>query len=121
MRHRPFTLGFGDILPLFSADPPKLCQVGLGPSVDTRKIGFKSGFWPVHSRAATVVLALSLGSLARWKVNLHDGVSTLDQENKHNRDQGYSVGQRVNPWFPSNMKLKLSPKSSIWVPSEQSI
>ena len=53
---------FGELLPLLSADPLKLCQVGWGVSLHIYfhlqrcSIRFKSGLWLGHSRTLRLVL-----------------------------------------------------------------
>ena len=77
---------FGEFLPYYYAYLLNLCQVGWGVSlhsyfqVSPEMIDqFKSGFWRGLSRTfrnlsrshSCVVLAVCLGSLSSWKVNLH--------------------------------------------------
>ena len=84
-RYKLGTPAFGEFLPFFSADPLKLrldgerCWTAIFRSLQRCLIGLKSGLWLGHSRTfknlsrsySCVVLAVFLGSLSCWKVNLH--------------------------------------------------
>ena len=75
----------GEFLPFLSADPLKLCQVGWGKSLHSYfQVSpemfdqFKSGQWLDHLRTfsdlsrshSCIFLAVRLGSLSCWKVNI---------------------------------------------------
>ena len=76
---------FGEFLTFFSADPLKLCQVGWGASLPSYFQVSLELFDGVQVRVlarplkdiqklvteATSALAVCLGSLSSWKVNLH--------------------------------------------------
>ena len=80
-----FTTGFGNVLPFLHADPLNSVRLGgerwwtaIFRFLQRCSIGFKSGLWLCHSRTFTelfwnhsfVILAVCLGLLACWKVNV---------------------------------------------------
>jgi hypothetical protein len=81
-RYKLGTPVFGEFLPFFSADPLKFCQIGWGASLQFFQVSpemfDRSGLWLGHSWTfrdlsriqSCIVLAVCLGSLSCWKVNL---------------------------------------------------
>ena len=78
---------FGEFLQFFSVrlDGERRCT-DIFRSLQRCSIGFKSGFWLGHSRTfrdlsqshSCIILAVCLGSLSCWKVNLHPSLRSWE-------------------------------------------
>lgn len=108
--HKLCISGFGEFLPIFSADHLKLCQVGWRPFVDSyfqvspEMFDWIDWMFDWMSHDSCIFFAVCLRSLSSWKVNPRHSLRSWLWKTPPQHDATTSV-KTVLHWFPLEMKL----------------